>query len=68
MNPPALTNKELEDKLGHNHGQPISISGRCHANSPMIVLFDSDSSTLLLICPTCSTAIARIAVAKTEVH
>ncbi len=71
--PPALTDKELFDSLGinaeqHNDDQPISISGKCHVNTPMLVLFDVDNSSLLLVCPTCSQLVTRVAVKKTEVH
>lgn len=71
--PPALTDKELFDSLGidaeqRNDKQPVSISGKCHVNTPMFALFDVDNSSLILVCPTCSQLVTRIAIKKTEVH
>ena len=71
--PPALTDKELFDSLGvivaqHDDDQSISISGKCHINTPMIVLFEVEHSSLILVCPTCGKLITRIAIKKSEVH
>lgn len=67
--PPALTDQELEDRLGSKRAeQPIVISGGCHMGAPTVVFFEGESSLLLLVCSACGQPITRIAVAKSTMH
>ncbi len=65
----GLTDQELIDTLGaHKHNHPIQIVAKCHEGVPMVVLFDAESSSIILVCPQCKTPVTRIAVAKSVVH
>ncbi len=73
MNAPALTNKEIEDTLDVGKGKrrgndSIVITGRCHPNLPLSVVFETEGPSLALICTVCHNLVVRIAIEKTQVH
>ncbi len=73
MNGPALTNKEIEDTLGVGAGKrrdnnPIVITGKCHPDLPLNIVFETEGPSLALICTVCHNLVVRIAIEKTELH